>query len=322
MSLRILTAPDLAKALPMPVAIAAMRSAFSAKAPIMPLRTALPIQKQNATLLSMPAYLPDDNALGIKVIAVFPHNNTQNLPVVNGFVMLIDAESGLPRALLNGAALTAIRTGSLSGLATDLLAKPNARQLAVLGSGPQALTQIEAVCAVRPIESITLYSRQRSNAERLAAGLSSAFPKPQVVDSVAQATQTADIICTATSATHPILTLAQVKPGTHINAIGSHTPTMQEISADLLAAAEVYVDQREAALAEAGEIIAALAAGQIQLTALVELRELLSQPQLTRASQKTITVFKSVGLAIQDVSAAAAALRCAEAKNIGECIAF
>lgn len=325
MTLRILTATDLAHALPMSTAIAAMRAAFSAVKPIMPLRSSLPIAKQAAVMLSMPAYLPDTNWLGIKLVSVFPNNTTQNLPVVNGFVMLIDAKSGLPQALLHGGALTAIRTGSISGLATDLLARPNATHLAVLGSGPQALTQIEAVCAVRSITTITLYSRQRANAERLAQQLTRHhpdLPKAHVVATAAHAAAYAHIICTATAATEPLLDLVDIQPGTHINAIGSHTPNMRELSADLLAKAQIYVDQREAALAEAGEIIAALATSHIQSTALVELSALLNDPALGRSSPEAITVFKSVGLAIQDVSAAAVALQRAETQQLGQVINF
>ncbi len=325
MSLRILSAADLTQALPMSTAIAAMRDAFSTHAHIMPLRTAVPIIAKEAVMLSMPAYLPLKDSLGVKIVSVFPHNTTQNLPVVNGFVMLIDAQSGLPQALLNGAALTAIRTGSLSGLATDLLARQNAKHLAVLGSGPQALTQIEAVCCVRPIASITLYSRQRANAERLAQQLATQhphFPAANVVDTVAEASQNADIICTATAATEPLLHANSIKPGTHINAIGSHTPKMQELSADLLANAQVFVDQREAALAEAGEIIAALTTQHIALTAITELGELLQEPIRGRKSPEAITIFKSVGLAIQDVSAAACAFKQAEKQGIGQIISF
>lgn len=325
MSLRILTAADLAQALPMSTAIAAMRDAFSTQAHIMPLRTAVPLAEKEAVMLSMPAYLPLKDSLGVKIVSVFPHNTTQNLPVVNGFVMLIDAQSGLPQALLNGAALTAIRTGSISGLATDLLARQNAKHLAVLGSGPQALTQIEAVCCVRSIASITIHSRQRQNAERLAQQLAIQhpyYPIAEIADTAAEAAKKADIICTATAATVPLLHANGIKPGTHINAIGSHTPNMRELSADLLAKAQIFVDQREAALAEAGEIIAALATGHIALTAITELSELLREPTRGRESQQAITVFKSVGLAIQDVSAAAFAFKQAEKQGTGQIVSF
>ena len=321
MNLRILNATDLNHALPMSTAIAAMREAFSMPAHVMPLRTAVPIAAKDAVMLSMPAYLPLNNSLGVKIVSVFPHNTTQNLPVVNGFVMLIDAQSGLPQALLNSAALTAIRTGSISGLATELLAQQNAHHLAVLGSGPQALTQIEAVCCVRNIKTITLYSRQRANAERLAQQLAVQhphYPAATIVTTVAAAAFNADIICTATAATEPLLHANIVKPGTHINAIGSHTPKMRELSADLLAKAQVFVDQRDAALAEAGEIIAALATQQIALTEITELGELLREPARGRGSEHTITVFKSVGLAIQDVSAAACAFQQAKKLGLGQ----
>lgn len=308
MEIQILNAADVRKALPMPAAIAAMQSAFSQLAKgeaNMPLRTATNIDAQQAIILSMPAYLSGTQQAAVKILSIFPNN--KDIPTINGIVIYIDAMTGLPKAILDGASLTAIRTGAVSGLATDLLANRDASTLALIGAGAQAITQLEAVCAVRDIKKIFVYSRNRKNAEKFVAQLTR--PNIEIVSDISSATVEADIICTATAATSPLIHLRDVKPGVHINAVGSHTPQMMELDADLLAKADIYVDQREAALAEAGEIIQAINLNKISAANLKELGDLVNRKLHGRQDAKQITVFKSVGLAIQDVSAAAMALK-------------
>lgn len=303
--LKVLDAVELQKSLPMSAAIQAMREAFTQHALgayQMPLRTATPVSDQAATLLAMPAYVKEPASLGIKVLAIFPNNTKQ--ATINGLVVMFDAKTGEPAALINGAALTAIRTGATSGLATDLLANQNATHLAIIGTGAQAYTQVEAVCCVRNIKSLAIYSRNEKNAEKFAekCGFKGEI---KINDGIAAA----DVICTATPSTSPILNKSQVKPGVHINAIGSHTPQMKEISNDLLAVAKVYVDERAASMAEAGEIIDAISAGLMSDDGLIELGKVILVPGLGRQNANDITIFKSVGLAIQDICAANAALK-------------
>ncbi len=311
MNLRIFSAQEVKEALPMSAAIDAMRSAFAqlASAQVhMPLRSATKNPRQDATTLCMPAYLENSQQLGVKIVSIFPHNLRVGLATINGIVITINAKTGQPEAILEGSTLTAIRTGAVSGLATDLLAAKDASSVAILGTGAQAYSQLEAVCCVRDIKKVYVYSRSLKNAQCFANNIQSDKVVITATDVVREATQHADIICTATPSTSPIVDLADVKPGVHINAVGSHTHEMMELSTALLAAAKVYVDERAAALAEAGEIIHAIQANALQADQLYELGQLILNARLGRESPQQITVFKSVGLAIQDVSAASAAL--------------
>ncbi len=323
MPFHVLTAKDVQAALPMPHAIDAMRKAFSLLAAgqaEMPLRTALQIPNHEALTLVMPAYLPVGNRLGAKIVSVFPNNVNLDLPRVHGIVILLNAATGQPAALLEGTMLTAIRTGAASGLATDLLARPDASALAIIGSGAQARTQLEAVCCVRKIESVRVYSPNREHAEQFAAQMAGRDGAPasiEVAASASEAAAQADVVCTATNSSTPVIGPSDVRPGTHINAIGSYTPHMREIDPGLVRGAAVFVDQRLAALAEAGEIIECLHDGSLKESDLVELGEVVNGAQPGRKTPEQITLFKSVGLAVQDVTAAQQALTSALQKKLG-----
>lgn len=322
--LLVLTGDDLRAVLPMPRAIEAMRRAFAELARggcRLPLRTTLENPETDSTTLLMGAGIPDAHALGAKIVSVFPRNAERGLPNVLGLVLLLDWETGAATALIDGAALTAIRTGAASGLATDLLAPAEAHVLGVIGSGTQARTQLEAVCAVREIDRVAVYSRTRAHAERFAAEMRGREGVPEeivVAESAGQAVEDADIVCTATSASSPVLRRNEVRRGTHLNAIGSFTPEMCELEPELLRGARVVVDQREAALAEAGEVIAAVRAGWATEADLVELGELVIGEASGRRAATELTVFKSVGLAVQDVVAGQAALEAALERGSGE----
>ncbi|HLF27833.1 MAG TPA: ornithine cyclodeaminase [Anaerolineae bacterium] len=323
MSFHILTAADVRAALPMPAAIDAMRKAFSllsAGEADMPLRTMLQIPKHAGRVLVMPAYLHIGNRLGAKILSAFPNNPDLELPAIHALVVLINAATGQPEALLEGTALTAIRTGAASGLATDLLSRPDAATLALIGSGAQARTQLEAVCCVRRIECVRVYSPHRAHAERFAQELAGRNGAPAAIDVVASAREAireADIICTATSSATPVIGPADVRPGTHINGIGSYTPDMREVDPELVKQSRVIVDQRQAALAEAGEVIACIANGALQESQLIELGEVVNGVRPGRTHPEQITFFKSVGLAAQDIAAAQQALTAALHKKIG-----
>lgn len=323
MRFHILTAQDVRAALPMRDAIDAMRKAFSLLAEgevDMPQRAAIEIPKHDAVTLVMPAYVHVGNRLGAKLISVFPNNRGLDLPTIHAVVILLNAATGQPAALLEGTALTAIRTGAVGGLATDLLARRDASTLAILGSGAQARTQLEAVCCVRNIERVFVYSRTRAHAEQFAADMAGRDGAPASIEvsaSAQEACLAADVVCAATRSATPVLRAADVRPGTHINAIGSYTPAMREIDADLVRGSTVFVDQRQAALAEAGEVIDCVKDGSLTESDLTELGEVVNGARPGRKTAEQITLFKSVGLAVQDVTAAQQALTAAMQKKLG-----
>lgn len=323
MPLLLLTAQDVREALPMKEAIAAMREAFAAvsagRADVPP-RTHIELADGRGATLTMPAATREPVRVGAKLLSIFPRNVGRGLPVIQGLVVMFDAETGAPAGLLEGMTLTALRTGAASGLATSLLAREDAARVAIIGSGVQARTQLEAVCAVRPIEHAVVFSRTADHAVRFADEMKGAHGAPgdiAVASSVAEAVSGADVICTATASATPLVLGTDVSPGAHINAVGSYTPQMQEVDPGLVAAATLFVDQVEATLLEAGEVIAAIESGGITRGSLVELGSLVNGSCTGRQRDSEITMFKSVGLAAQDLCAAARALTRAREHDIG-----
>ncbi len=312
--MRILDAETTRKALPMPALIAAMKRAFAALSAgdvVMPQRSHMRLPAAGGTLLSMPAWVrtPQGDALAVKVVSVYPRNPQAGLPLIQAAVLALDAATGQPLALLEGNVLTARRTGAASGAATDLLARPDSRVAAILGAGVQARTQLEAVCAVRPIQRAWVYAPTRAHAQTFARQMSARLGIPvQAAESPAQALEQADVVCAATTAREPVFSDADVRPGTHINGVGSYTPQMVELPPQTLGRAAVFVDSRAAALAEAGEIIQAIQRGLLSPTGMTELGLLVNGEAEGRTSPEQITVFKSVGVGVQDALAAQVAL--------------
>jgi ornithine cyclodeaminase/alanine dehydrogenase-like protein (mu-crystallin family) len=310
--MRILSADEVRSALPMRDAIDAMREGFialsSGKATV-PVRAAMSIP--SGVMLYMPAYINGEPISTVKVVSVIPGNAERGLPVVNASVMVMDAETGLPVALLDGTSLTAIRTGAGSGLATDLLARENARILGVIGAGAQARTQIEAVCTVRDIKEIRVYSPH--SAAQLADELRGQYEVDIIFSSSAHdAAYGADVIVAATNSKTPVITAADIAPGTHINGVGSFTPDMQEIPADIVTMARIVVDHRESVWEEAGDLIIPRDQGLItEDNIYAELGEIAAGKLAGRQSDDEITFFKSVGNAVQDAAAAARVLKAA-----------
>jgi ornithine cyclodeaminase len=324
MELRILNASEVRQALPMTAAIAAMKTAFAelARGEVsLPLRTQVDVSAHDGVALFMPAYASRSDALTIKAVAVYPGNASRGLPTIHGVVLVLEANSGRPVALLEGSTLTAIRTGAASGAATDLLARPNARVAAIIGSGVQARTQLEAVCTVRSIQEVRIFSNDRDQAEQLAAELAGKDPIPAhilVAGDAASAVRGADVVCTATTSRTPVFPAAALSPGCHINAIGAYRPDMQEIAAETVQQARLVVDQREAALAEAGDILIPLRQGAIDSSHIYAELGAIANGQLPgRQDSEQITLFKSVGLAVQDAVAASVALERAEVSGLG-----
>lgn len=295
----------------MPAAIEAMRSAFAqlsdGRAEI-PVRTG--VEGGGTLALFMPGWLPAEGALGGKVVTVCPGNAGSSRPLVHALVLLVDPETGVPEAVLDATWLTALRTGAASGLATDLLARADASVLAVVGAGVQARTQIEAVRAVRPIREIRVRSRSRASAARLvdevrrAAAETGADLEVKAVGDPEAHLAGADVVVTATDANEAVIP-DLVAPGTHVNAVGAYTPRMRELPGSLMGRARLFVDQRAAARAEAGDLIRAIAEGHLgEDVRPVELGEVVAARHPGRTAAEEITVFKSVGSAAQDLAVA------------------
>jgi len=326
MRLRLLSADDVRHSLPMADAVQAMKDAFrqfsNGQAEV-PLRSRLEVAESGGVALFMPAYLHGSRDLAVKAVSVFPRNPDRGLPTIHALVIVFDPETGAPAGLIEGATLTALRTGAASGAATDLLANLEARAVAIFGSGAQARTQLEAVCAVRPVERVWIFSLDRRGAEAMAEHAAHHMPGVEIrlAQTPDQAAAGADVICTATTSFKPVFPDRVLLPGVHINAIGAFTPDMQEIDPATVARARIFVDSRQAALAEAGDLIQPIRQGRIKEDWIqAELGEVVAGSRPGRMGPEEITLFKSVGLAVQDAVAAGAILRRAEAEGLGQVI--
>ena len=322
----ILSRTDVQRCLNMPDAIAAMRVAFGAlqagKAQ-MPQRLAVGLPEQGTALL-MPSLLQTtaEEAFSLKVVAVMPRNPLRGLPVISASVLLLDASTGKTQAILEGGWLTAMRTGAVSGLATELLARRDADVLALFGAGAQAPMQLLAIHTVRPLREVRVVNHNDEHYQQLVATvqvlLGSACPPIHRAASPAEALHGASLVACATTATAPLFSWRDIAPGTHINAVGAFTPEMCEVGPETVARARIVVDQREAALVEAGDLLQPLAAGRISgAETWSELGELVTGVQPGRQSNEEVTLFKSVGLAIQDLVAAAHVYHKARELGIG-----
>jgi ornithine cyclodeaminase len=329
--MRILNANDVRMALPMREAIEGMKRAFadlSAGQAEVPLRGRLRIAPHDGLAIFMPAFVDhlDGQALALKVVSLFPGNPSRGLAYIQAAVLVLDPETGRLVGLLEGSALTAIRTGAASGAAIDLLSRPESHCLAVFGAGAQGRTQIEAACSVREIRTVWIYDPVHENSGRLAEELSGLGPIPRdlrVAGSADEAASEADVICTATTSITPVLPDASVRDGTHISAVGSYTPDMQEISTETVLRARVIVDSRSAALAETGDLIQPIRAGRMVPEHIAaELGEIVLGRAHGRQSALEITLFKSVGVAVQDAVASDMALRNAMRLGLGQEVVF
>lgn len=327
----ILNADEIRKVLPMKAAIEAMKRAYASlsdgKAEV-PLRSRLPVPPHDGLTLFMPAFVNDkkSQALAVKVVSIFPHNSQRNLPLIFATVLVLEADTGKPVALLEGSSLTAIRTGAGSGLAIDLLARPESRVVAIFGAGAQGRTQLEAACTVRKIEQAWVYDLDHKRAETFVSDLAGVGVIPRDVRIAAtseEAIHGADIICTATTSMSPVFDGTKLKPGVHISAIGSYTPEMQEIPSETVRCAHIVVDLLSATLAETGDLVIPIRSGLIKAEDInTELGEIILGRKPGRKSPDEITLFKSVGIAAQDAMAAQAALEYAQKLGLGQTIAW
>jgi ornithine cyclodeaminase len=273
-----------------------------------PLRSmlALPFETPVPSVLaSMPAALGDPPALGIKVISVFPGNHGTGYESHQGFVLLFEAEHGSPVALIDAIAITAIRTAAVSGLATRLLARPDAADLAIIGSGTQARSHLDAIRAVRQLQRVRAWSPHR---ERLEAFVAEAAARGLTVEAAADAraaVEGADIICTVTASATPVVNGSWLADGAHLNAVGSSQPANRELDSDAVRRSRLFVDRRESTRNEAGDYLIPLREGAIGEDHIVaEIGEVAANLAKGRRSAEEITLFKSLGLAIEDLAAA------------------
>ena len=324
MKLRVLSKQDVQRAVPMREAIEIVKGAFaqlSAGRAVAPLRTQLPVERHEGVTLFMPAYLSESDGLGIKIVSVFPRNLEMGLPTIFALVVVVEAATGRPVAVMDGTYLTALRTGAASGAATDLLARQDARAAAIFGAGAQGRTQLLAVCEVRDIERAWVYDVNPQAAKRYAQEMRGKGRVPadlRVASSPAEAVREADVLCTATTSQTPVFADADLKPGVHINAVGSFTPEMQEIPEQTVGRARLVVGSREGCLAETGDLIIPIQEGLITADDIyAELGEIVAGLKPGRESPDEITLFKSVGNAVQDVSVARAVLTQAETLGLG-----
>jgi len=320
-TLRILSGDDVKRSLSMKQTIELMKDAFvrlSRKQANVPLRTPIEIPENNGGALFMPVYLPNTKQFGLKVASIFKKNPEHGLPLIHAMVLVMDATNGRPLALMDGEYLTALRTGAATGLATDLLARKDAEVVAIFGAGAQGRTQLEAVCAVRAIKQAFIFNPTSQKAGEFAHEMGDQLSIQVLVAKSIDVLSQADIVCTATTSSSPVFSNNDLKPGVHINAIGSDKPNMREIPAETVLSAKVVVDQREACLSEAGDLIMSMQEGLINKDHIyAEIGEIAAGNKNGRESAKEITLFKSVGNAVQDLAAASQVLVNARKLNLG-----
>ncbi|MGZ8454024.1 MAG: ornithine cyclodeaminase family protein [Candidatus Binatia bacterium] len=292
---------------------------YSTGKAVMPVRLVVPLPHIRGRITSMPGYLNEDKALGMKVVTYFQDNPTQNLPAILATIMLFSSDTGKMIAAMDGGYITAIRTACASALATRTLANPDTPVLGILGAGVQARAHIQALTRVRQLSLIKLYSPSGKSARSIKQDLEKPCAIPiEVVDSAQAAVRDSDLLVTVTTAKEPIVHAEWLKPGVHINAVGSHRPDLREIDGATLKRAKVVVDSREAVMAECGDILLALKEQSIGAAEIHgEIGEVLAGAKTGRSSPSEVTLYKSVGIAIQDVAAAQMVYRKALAQNVG-----
>ena len=328
MKILVLAQDEVEKLLPMAECIDVMAEALAALARgelQQPLRMVVRPEDAAGLMALMPAYRSSGAAaFGLKAICVFPGNPARGKDAHQGGVMLFSGETGELRALMNASAITAIRTAAVSGVATRLLAREDASELAIIGSGVQARAHLAAMACVRPIKRARIVSRTIDHARRLAQETQAHYAFPiEVVNEVEQALLKADLIVTATTALEPVMKREWIASGAHINAIGTFSPQAREIDTATMAASRLYVDRRESALNEAGDYLLAAQEGAIAPEHIVgEIGEVLLGVKPGRQSADEMTLFKSLGLAVEDLAAAEYVYQKAREMALGTWVEF
>jgi len=285
----------------------------------MPLRYVFSPDGQPHLIGLMPAYRAGSSpAYSLKTVCIFPENPKRGLDAHQGTVTLFDGETGEVRALLNASPITAIRTAAVSAVATRLLAREDARSLGILGSGVQAGTHLESMALVRPFDDVRIYSPNEEHRRALAAEAGA-----RAVDSAEEAVRGADVVVTATNSLEVVLSREWLEPGAHVNAVGGRPPVMRELDVATVADSAFYVDRRESAEAEAGDYRAALEAGAIEDGHICgEIGEVLLGTKPGREGPEQLTVFRSLGLAVEDLAAADYVVSRARERGLGTEVDF
>ncbi len=325
--LLILNGADVRRALPMSECIEAVERAMRAFSDLgadVPLRTIMQLPGGRNFFGVMPGYLDDPRGLGAKVLTVFPDNTKRGLPSHVGLVLLFDTESGMPLAVIDAASITAIRTAAASAVATRGLARKAAASLAILGTGEQAAAHLEAIAKVRQLGTVRLWGRSSEKAERLAQEAGEKLSLPiEVVKTAEEAVTGVDIVCTVTGSHEPVLKGEWLSPGAHVNLVGASRLSSREADDLVVSRARFFVDSRISARAEAGELKHALDAGVVTDSHILgEIGEVLNGAVSGRASDQDITVYKSLGIAVQDLAAARVVYERATRDGIGARVAF
>ncbi len=319
--IRLLSRDDVRRALSMAQAIELMRDAFtqlSSGQAVVPQRLSMEMPELGARVLVMPVSLAKGGQFGMKIVSLFKQNPEKGLPYIQALMLVFDASDGHPVALMDAEYLTALRTGAASGLATDMLARPDARTAMIFGAGAQGRLQLEGVCAVRRISRALVFDPNPDRAEKFCRDLTGRFPFPITRAPSPAAVEEADVICTATTSKEPVFDDASLRKGTHINAIGAYRTDMCEIPPASMVRATIIVDHRSSCLAEAGDLVGPIERGLIDAGHIhAELGEITAGNKRGRNNEDEITIFKSVGNAVQDLVAAAQILRNAEQSGLG-----
>jgi ornithine cyclodeaminase/alanine dehydrogenase-like protein (mu-crystallin family) len=322
MSVRIITQAEVEQLLPMSECVELMSEVLVTLArgdAVLPLRTMVRLPDRPGLLGLMPAYLGSPRIMGLKVVTVMPGNHGTEYDSHQGAVLIFEVEHGSPVAIIDGTSITAIRTAAVSGAATRALAREDAGDLAILGSGVQAATHLDAMKTVRTLRRVRVWSRDPGHARACAERASARHGlRVEVAGSARAAVEGADLVCTTTSARQPVLEGAWLVPGAHVNAVGACAPDARELDTAAVAGARLYVDRRESALNEAGDFLIARSEGAFGDEHIVgELGDVLVGKAPGRRSPLERTLFESLGIAVEDLAAAHHIWRKAEQQGQG-----
>lgn len=330
----VLSQGDVRRLLPMAECVDLMEQTLAALGrgeAVQPVRSITPMPGGGGLLGLMPGYLGSarlegserEGILGLKAISVFPGNHGTPFDSHQGVVLLFEPVNGCLRAIVDATSITAIRTAAVSAAATRALARPDADEVAILGSGVQAAAHLEAMRAVRPIRRVRVWSRSPENARRFAeASRDVGRLEADPAATAEQAVRTASIVCAVTSAREPVLRGAWLSPGAHVNAVGACVPAARELDTEAVRRARVFVDHRAAAMVEAGDLLIPIAEGAITPEHVqAEIGDVFAGTHPGRRDGEEITLFKSLGLAVEDLAAAARVFARAAASGAGTLVA-
>lgn len=316
-----LSQEDISKCLDMASAIDAMKFAFSELSNNnvnVPIRMSMPLKEDGNGALFMPVYFPPRNLVGIKSVMIHEDNPTKGLPMIHAIYNVFDAETGKPLAIIDGECLTSLRTGAASGLATEIFSSQDAKSAVIFGAGKQSEKQIDAICTVRDLERIYISDLVEERVKELISKMQPLIKAELLILKEESDIKEADIICTATSSSKPVFDHNNLNAKVHINGIGSFRPDMCEIPEETIINSKLIVDSREACLAEAGDIIQPIKNNKITSDHIyAEIGEVINSNKSSKNNDDKITVFKSVGNAVQDIAAAALILDNAKKLNVG-----